>query len=103
VFAVTCEKFDVMRTIKLRVILVEENTLVELFGPAGGADRLEVRNEIYRARLTTLRALYDLYVKDRGSAQPVLGRVELGVVLRGGEAGSASEAAPCASSASALA
>jgi hypothetical protein len=103
VFAVTCEKFDVMRTIKLRVILVEENTLVELFGPAGAADRLEIKNEIYRARLTTLRALYGIHVKDRASAQPVLGRVELGVVLPGGEGGAANAVAPCVSSASASA
>jgi hypothetical protein len=92
VFAVTCEKFAEIRTLKLRVLLVEEAALDELFGPGAAADRLDVRNQVYRARLTTLRKLYDLHVKDKGQEQPVLGRVELGVVAGAGQPGAVTEA-----------
>jgi hypothetical protein len=96
-FAVTCEKYEEIRTLKLRVLLVEEAALNELFGPDGWADRLEVRNPVYRARLVTLRSLYDLYVKDKGQDTPVLGRVELGVVVGQEQPGAA--AAVCGTSA----
>jgi hypothetical protein len=80
VFAITCEKYDEIRTLKLRVLLIEEKTLLELFGVENRASRLQINNPIYRARLTTLRGLYDLHLKDQGQEKPVLGRVELGVV-----------------------
>jgi hypothetical protein len=83
VFAVTREKYEDIRTHKLRVILMEERALVELFGPEGRAGELEVNNAVYKARLATLRGLYELYAKDQSAERPVLGRVELGVVATG--------------------
>jgi hypothetical protein len=80
-FAVTCEKFTIMRTIKLRVLLMDEQSMVEMFGPKGTAQLLDVRNPIYEKRLISLRGMYDLYLKDKTSTNPTLGKVELGVVL----------------------
>jgi hypothetical protein len=80
-FAITCEKYEEIRTLKLRVLIVAEQTLIDLFGPDDGAAKLEVTSVIYQARLKTLRAMYELYAKDRQSEQPVLGQVELGVAI----------------------
>ncbi len=84
-FVVTFERYTVMRTHKVRVLLVEESSLHALFGPANGAATLDMRNPIYAARLQTLRLLYGLLEKEKQLGQPLLGRVELGVVLPGGE------------------
>jgi len=103
-FAITCEKFEIMRTIKLRVLLMDEQTMLELFGPEGLANQLEIRNPIYQARLITLRAIHDLYRKDQTSGTPILGKVELGVVLGGAFALAESDGAlPCSTSASPMA
>jgi hypothetical protein len=98
-FALTCEKYSDIRTIKLRVLLVEKRTLVGLFGPEDRAAGLEVRDAIYHARLKTLRALYDLYVKDQARATPLLGQIELGVpaVTAGQEAACANPTTAAAS------
>jgi hypothetical protein len=104
-FAVTCEKFAIMRTIKLRVLLMEEQTLLNLFGPTNGAAQLHINNPVYSNRLITLRAMYDRYLKDQSTDNPVLGKVELGVVLSGASAAelAALNGAPVASSGSAMA
>jgi hypothetical protein len=83
IYAVTCEKYTDIRTLKVRVLLIEERTLERLFGKEHEADRLQITNPIYKARLRTLRGMYDLYAKDLTAASPVLGRVELGVVTPG--------------------
>jgi hypothetical protein len=79
VFALTCEKYEEIRTLKLRILIIEEQTLIDLFGPDDGAAKLQVQDVVYRARLQTLRGLYKLYAADRKSDRPVLGEVELGV------------------------
>jgi hypothetical protein len=100
-FAVTFERYPEMRTLKLRVLIVQEQTLEDLFGPAGEAKKLEVRNPVYKIRLTTLEAMYALHVKDKVSAHPVLGRMEMGVLLRtGDEAGGDGLVQICATSGS---
>jgi hypothetical protein len=100
-FALTFEKYQEMRTLKLRVLIVEERTLQSLFGPAGEAKKLEVRNPVYKTRLTTLEAMYAVYCQDKDSPNPVLGRIELGVVAPGsGETGGNGPAEVCATSAS---
>ncbi len=85
VFALTFEKYAIMRTRKLRIMLIEEKALLDLFGPAGTVACLGVNNKIYRDRLQTLRILYDVYVKDRTSSRPLLGRIELGVQAPAGD------------------
>lgn len=82
-FAITCEKFEDIRTIKLRVLLMSEATMLDLFGPERSAEPMQIRNPIYQARLTTLRAMYDLYRKEQTTDRPILGKVELGVVVGG--------------------
>jgi hypothetical protein len=84
-FVVTFERYTVMRTKKVRVILVEESSLHALFGPTNGAATLVIRNPIYQARLQTLRLLHGLLDREKQLGQLLLGRVELGVVLAGGE------------------
>jgi hypothetical protein len=78
-FGLTCEKYGDIRTLKLRVLIIEEKTLVELFGPTNRVASLANLNPILRSRLTTLRIMYDLYQKDRSADRPVLGHMELGV------------------------
>ncbi len=78
-FAITCERYEEIRTLKLRVLVVAEQTLTELFGPADGAAQVEAPGLVLQARLTTLRGLYELYLRDKGRERPVLGQVELGV------------------------
>jgi hypothetical protein len=76
-FALTYERYKEIRTLKLRVLLIEEETLRRLFGPNHEADQLAVRDVVYSARLQTLRLMYDLYIKE----PEVLGRIELGVTV----------------------
>jgi hypothetical protein len=104
-FAVSCEKFKIMRTIKLRVLIMEEQEMIELFGPEGVADQLEVCNPVYSNRLRSLRAMYRVYEKDQGSTHPILGKVELGIVVAGSPALVSPNGAsvPCATSASPVA
>jgi hypothetical protein len=83
IFGITYEQYPDMRTLKLRVLLIEENALTELFAPdAEGrvkADGLTLKSTTYKARLDTLKVLYRLHEQGRKSGKPVLGRVELGV------------------------
>jgi hypothetical protein len=78
-FAITCERYEEIRTLKLRVLVVAEQALTDLFGPADGAAQVEAPGVVLRSRLTTLRGMYDLYLHDKGAPRPVLGQIELGV------------------------
>jgi hypothetical protein len=79
-FVLSYERYDIMRTFKLRVLVIEEKTLVRLFGPENEAARLRIGDPWHQARLNTLRGMHDLYLKNATAAQPLLHRVELGVV-----------------------
>lgn len=75
-FAVTFERYSDIRTLKLRVLLVSEKDLERYFGPDG---RVELPNDIYKARLKTMRAMHKLH---KSAGQPgtlPLGRVVLGL------------------------
>jgi hypothetical protein len=78
-FAITCERYEEIRTLKLRVLVVQEQALTDLFGPADAAAQVEAPGVVLQARLTTLRGMYELYLRDKGADRPVLGQVELGV------------------------
>jgi hypothetical protein len=80
VFGITCEKYGDIRTLKLRVLVVAEQTLIELFGPANRAAELKIPTQILSSRLTTLRIMYQQYQEDLRSGLSVLGNMELGVV-----------------------
>jgi len=79
-YAITCEKYEEIRTLKIRVLIMAEQTLIELFGPANRSAELVINNIVYRSRLQTLRLLYDVHQKEQGSLTPILGKIELGVV-----------------------
>jgi hypothetical protein len=78
-FGITCEKYDDIRTVKLRVLVIAEQTLIDLFGPGNQGATLATPSIHLRARLNTLRIMYDLHQKDRGSDHPNLGQMELGI------------------------
>jgi hypothetical protein len=79
-FALTCERYEEgMRTIKLRVILIEREALREWCAPGGKGEQLALA-AFYRTRLKTLQAMYEMDRKHReGTGPELLGRVELGV------------------------
>jgi hypothetical protein len=75
-FALTYERYENIRTLKLRVLLIEEEPLRRLFGPAQEVNRLDVKDAVYANRLQTLRLMHELYVKD----PQALGRIEAAVI-----------------------
>jgi hypothetical protein len=81
VFGITCEKYGEIRTLKIRVLLIRERTLVELFGPARLVEKLQPPNVILQARLRTLEMMYQHYQDDQKRGAHVLGRVELGLLV----------------------
>lgn len=81
IFGITYERYDIMRTFKFRVLLMEEESLKGLFGPDGTWQSLEVKSPILQARLRTLKVLHDLYVAGQATGEFVVERVNLGVVL----------------------
>lgn len=78
-FAITCEKYEEIRTVKLRVLIIEERTLLDLFGPGGKGGQLQLTHVVYKARLKSLQAIHDMYLKDKTSDRQVLGHMEMGV------------------------
>jgi hypothetical protein len=80
VFGITYERYEDMRTLKFRVLLIEEQALLNLFNPGGQGESLKVPNPVFRARLQTLKALHALYVKGQETGNPIADRVQLGAV-----------------------
>jgi hypothetical protein len=79
-FAITFERHEVMRTYKLRVLVVREDDLAAAFGDPGPGGALhEEPRGIYRARLQTLRAMHDWHCKAGQPGVAPLGRVVLGL------------------------
>jgi hypothetical protein len=81
IFGVTFERYDDMRTLKLRVLIIEEQALLKHFSPDGDCDRLEVDHPVFKARLQTLKALHNRYVEDRKMGRAMVDSVQLGVVV----------------------
>lgn len=79
VFGITCEKYGDIRTLKIRILLLTERTLVELFGPARKIDRLQTPNKVMAARVRSLEVMYRHHVEDQQRTNRVLGTVELGL------------------------
>jgi hypothetical protein len=79
VFGVTYERYEDIRTLKLRVILIEAKVLEELFGADGLADKMTLTHPTYKARRATLKVLHDLHRQGQASGKPLIGEMELGV------------------------
>jgi hypothetical protein len=79
-FAITCERYSEIRTLKLRVLIMEEAVLVNLFGPDAGADKLKIVAQVYKSRMQTLKAMYAMYMRDKGSDKKALGYMEIGIL-----------------------
>jgi len=78
VFALTCERYPEMRTIKLRVLLVERETLREWCAPGGKGESLPI-TPYYRTRLRTLQAMHEMDRKAQAGELSDLGSVELAI------------------------
>ena len=79
-FAITCERYGEIRTIKLRVLLIEEATLREAFAPGGRAEEVRAKlSKYYQTRLNTLQMMYEMDRKAQAGGEEELGRVELGI------------------------
>jgi hypothetical protein len=78
-FAITCERYSEIRTLKLRVLIMEEKVLTNLFGPDAGAEKLKITLQVYKSRMQTLKAMYAMYMRDKGSDRKALGYMEMGI------------------------
>ena len=56
-FAITCEKYKDIRTLKIRVLLIEENTLAR-FAPGGDGPTLKLADPKFSDRINSLEAMY---------------------------------------------
>jgi hypothetical protein len=74
-FAITCEKFKDIRTLKIRVLLIEEAVL-QRFAPDGDGKSLGLAESKFGDRIKTLEAMY----KQSKSDQSVVWHVQLGVI-----------------------
>ena len=77
-FALTCERYPEIRTIKLRVLVIEQATLREWCAPGGKGEKLEMPS-FYRTRLRTLQAMYKMDQIAHQGGPHELGRAELAV------------------------
>jgi hypothetical protein len=78
-FAITCERYPEIRTIKLRVLVVEQNALREWCAPGGKGEQLPMTG-YYRTRMQTLVAMYKMDQKAQAGDPQELGRAEMAVV-----------------------
>lgn len=79
-FAITMERYEDIRTLKLRVLLVEQRALGTVFAPVPpDGKKVDVPNAMYGARLRTLQAMHDLHRRAGEAGVLKLGRVVLGV------------------------
>jgi hypothetical protein len=79
VFAITFENFPDMRTRKFRILLMEVESLKQLFVETPGEGEMKVSEPRHRDRLSVLRAMRDIYFGDRQAEKPILGELELGL------------------------
>ena len=75
-FAVTCERFADVRTLKIRVLLATDDDLRETFAEGRS---VEIPSKYYEPRLRTLRAMSRLFRTDGQPGSVALGRVILGL------------------------
>jgi hypothetical protein len=81
IFAITCEKYQEIRTHKLRVLIIEEQALLEWFTPEKAVE-IRIGSIVYQARLKTLQAMRARFLRDQETGKAVLGHLEMGVVSR---------------------
>lgn len=80
IFAITYERNPLVRTAKLRVLIIEENTLNQLFGPEERFKTINVTNEVHQVRLESLRLLHKTFSANDKKSEMLIDRVILGVV-----------------------
>lgn len=78
-FAITFERYSEIRTLKLRVLIIEEAVLERLFGPDGTAEKLQLTTVFYKARMQTLKAMYAMHARDKATEKKTLGYMEMGI------------------------
>lgn len=85
VFGITCEKYGAIRTHKLRVIVMRQEDLQELFADSD-REQLAVEAPAHRDRLTTLKVMHRLLSSDKPRDRATLDIAELGVPMSRGAA-----------------
>jgi len=80
-FAITYERYREIKTLKLRVLIVEEKTLHALFGLQGLGEKSVQRSIQVRDRLQTLKKMWQQLKLEQNGSASTLGRVELGLPL----------------------
>lgn len=80
-FTITCEKYEEMRTYKLRVLIADEKTLLEDFAQGGAGDSEVIPDIVYQYRQQSLRAMHQLYHSEKQAGGHGVGELEMGVVL----------------------
>lgn len=78
-FAITFENFADMRTRKFRILLVEAQSLVGLFGPTAPAPVL--LDPIHGDRLRVLQEMAKLAADPTSDTRQILGQIQLGIPL----------------------
>ena len=78
-FAITFENHPDMRTRKFRVLLVEAQSLIALFGP--GAPQPAILEPLHADRLRVLQVMAKLAADPKSDERQILGRVQLGLPL----------------------
>lgn len=81
VFAITFENFPDMRTRKIRILIMEVESLKKLFIETPKEGEMLVAETRHRDRLGVLRAMHEMYLGTRKTEQQILGELELGVVV----------------------
>ncbi len=75
-FGITYERYEDMRTLKFRVLIVEEKALLAMFD---GSANVRVANNIMQARFGTLRALHQRHLQGQNAGKKIVDRVQLGI------------------------
>lgn len=81
VFGITWERYGNIRTQKLRVIIIERETLLTRFDPSHPAYPPAVASAAHRDRIRTLTRLRELATSKKERLRRLVGEVELGVLL----------------------
>ena len=78
VFGLTCERTPNIITRKLRVMVIDKDTLLREFGPDADPSGLQLRHPTHVDRVQTLQAMARIYLSSRAEDQKAVDIIELG-------------------------
>ncbi len=80
-YGLTWERYEGMKTQKLRVTIVKRADLESMFDSRSGAGELGVVEESHRPRIATLRRMFELWTSSDPESRDMIREVELGIPL----------------------